>query len=179
MKRVYPLTIQSGMSQSDSYILMLGEAGTGVQIPIFIGGYEAQSILLAQEGVDTRRPLTHRLMSNLMDEYALTLQQVTIDRVSEGIFYATLHVSDGFNTKQLDSRTSDAIVLALLKGCPILVAEQVIEETGVKSSEVGGRSSKTSAQTLEALEAELRRCEEREDYERAAEIQRQIEKLKR
>lgn len=179
MKRVYPLTIQSGMSQSDSYILMLGEAGTGVQIPIFIGGYEAQSILLAQEGVDTRRPLTHRLMSNLMDEYALTLQQVTIDRVSEGIFYATLHVSDGFNTKQLDSRTSDAIVLALLKGCPILVAEQVIEETGVKSSEVGVRSSKTSAQTLEALEAELRRCEEREDYERAAEIQRQIEKLKR
>lgn len=179
MKRVYPLTIQSGMSQSDSYILMLGEAGTGVQIPIFIGGYEAQSILLAQEGVDTRRPLTHRLMSNLMDEYALTLQQVTIDRVSEGIFYATLHVSDGFNTKQLDSRTSDAIVLALLKGCPILVAEQVIEETGVKSSEVGVRSSKTSAQALEALEAELRRCEEREDYERAAEIQRQIEKLKR
>ena len=179
MKRVFPLTIQSGMSQSDSYILMLGEAGTGVQIPIFIGGYEAQSILLAQEGVDTRRPLTHRLMSNLMDEYALTLQQVTIDRVSEGIFYATLHVSDGFNTKQLDSRTSDAIVLALLKGCPILVAEQVIEETGVKSSEVGGRRSKTSAQTLEALEAELRRCEEREDYERAAEIQRQIEKLKR
>lgn len=179
MKRVFPLTIQSGMSQSDSYILMLGEEGTGVQIPIFIGGHEAQSILLAQEGVDTRRPLTHRLMSNLMDEYALTLQQVTIDRVSEGIFYATLHVSDGFNTKQLDSRTSDAIVLALLKGCPIMVAEQVIEETGVKSSEFGVRSPESSAQTLEALEAELRRCEEREDYERAAEIQRQIEKLKK
>ncbi len=178
MKRVYPLTIQSGMSQSDSYILMLGEAGTGVQIPIFIGGHEAQCILLAQEGVDTRRPLTHRLMCNLMDEYALTLQQVTIDRVSEGIFYATLHVSDGFNSRQLDSRTSDAIVLALLKGCPIMVDEQVIEETGVKSSELGIRSSELAEPTLETLEAELRRCEEKEDYERAAEIQRKIEEIK-
>lgn len=174
MKRVYPLTLQSGMSQSNSYILMLGEAGTGVQIPIFIGGHEAQVILLAQEGVETRRPLTHRLMTNLMEEYALTLQQVTIDRVNEGIFYATLHVSDGFNTKQFDSRASDAIVLALLQGCPIMVAEQVIEETGVTMAPTGANTKPTR----EALEAELRRCEENEDYERAAEIQRELEKLK-
>ena len=173
MRRVFPLTIQSGLSQSDSYILMLGEEGTGVQIPIFIGAFEAQSILLAQEGVDTRRPLTHRLMGNLMEEYALTLQEVTIDRVSEGIFYATLHVSDGFNNKQLDSRTSDAIVLALLKGCPIMAAEQVIEEAGVKMEPAA-----VGKPTLETLEAELRRCEEREDYERAAEIQREIEEVR-
>lgn len=175
MKRMFPLSIQSGLSQSDSYILMLGEAGTGRQVPIFIGGHEAQGILLAQESVETRRPLTHRLMCSIMDEYALTLQQVTIDRVSEGIFYATLHVSDGFSTKQFDSRTSDAITLALLKGCPILVAEQVIEETGVKMD----ISADSAEQNLEALEVELLRCEEREEYERAAEIQKQIEILKK
>ena len=162
LKRVFPLTIQRGMSQSDSYILMLGEAETGTQIPIFIGGYEAQSILLAQEHVDTRRPMTHMLLSRIMQEYALSLVEVTIDRVSEGIFYATLHVSDGFSQKRFDSRTS---------GSPIFVASQVLEECGVPITHSGQAS-------VEELEARLRRCEENEEYEQAAEIQKQIDELK-
>ena len=171
LKRVFPLTIQRGMSQSDSYILMLGEAETGTQIPIFIGGYEAQSSLLAQEHVDTRRPMTHMLLSRIMQEYALSLVEVTIDRVSEGIFYATLHVSDGFSQKRFDSRTSDAIALALLSGSPIFVASQVLEECGVPITHSGQAS-------VEELEARLRRCEENEEYEQAAEIQKQIDELK-
>lgn len=176
MKRVFPLTIQSGMSQSGSYILMLCEPESGVQVPIFIGAYEAQGILLAKESVKTRRPMTHELMMKVMEEYGLSLKEVSIDRVNEGIFYATLHMTDGFNTRSLDSRTSDAITLALLADCPIMMEESVIEETGVRME--GDSIMVKEENTLEELEAELRRCEENEEYERAAEIQQQIEKLK-
>lgn len=174
MKQVFPLTIQSGMSQSGSYILMLGEPESGMQVPIFIGAHEAQGILLAKETIQTRRPMTHELMMNIMSEYGLTLQQVTIDRVEEGIFYATLHMSDGFNEKHFDSRTTDAITLALLNECPIMMAESVIEETGVKVE-----SEEPETESLEVLEKKLAECEEREEYERAAEIQKEIERLKK
>lgn len=177
MKRVFPLTIQSGMSQSGSYILMLCEPESGVQVPIFIGAYEAQGILLAKESVKTRRPMTHELMMKVMEEYGLSLKEVSIDRVNEGIFYATLHMTDGFNTRTFDSRSSDAITLALLADCPILMDETVIDETGVRME--GDSITPNNESTLEELEAELRRCEQNEEYERAAEIQQQIEKLKR
>ncbi len=176
MKRVFPLTIQSGMSQSGSYILMLCEPESGVQVPIFIGAYEAQGILLAKEEVKTRRPMTHELMMKVMEEYGLALKEVTIDRMSEGIFYATLHMTDGFNSRNFDSRATDAITLALLSDCPIMMAEDVIEECGVRME---GESAKVKGEdTIEELEAELRRCEEKEEYERAAEIQEKIEKMK-
>ena len=178
MKQVYPVTIQSGMSQSGSYLLMLHEPIESRQIPIIIGPGEAQSILLAQnpeESNKIRRPLTHQLMVQMMSTYGLTLKKVTIDKVVEGIFYATLYVSDGFNEHRLDSRTTDAVTLALLTGTPVFADERVIEETGVR---VENNHPTEKEESLEELEEELRRCEENEDYERAAEIQTEIEKMK-
>lgn len=163
------------MSQSGSYILMLCEPESGIQVPIFIGAHEAQGILLAKEEVKTRRPMTHELMMKVMDEYGLTLKQVTIDRVSDGIFYATLHITDGFNSRSFDSRPSDAISLALLSDCPIMMAESVIEETGVRMENENEKMK--DGNSIEELEAELRRCEENEEYERAAEIQKMLIKL--
>ncbi len=176
MKRVFPLTIQNGMSQSGSYILMLCEPESGIQVPIFIGHHEAQGILLAKEEIKTRRPMTHELMVKVMDEYGLTLKEVSIDRVSDGIFYATLHMTDGFNTRTFDSRSSDAITLALLSDCPILMDDNVIEETGVTMQ--NANQNPENPNSIEQLEEQLRRCEEKEEYERAAEIQKQLEKLK-
>lgn len=180
MKQVFPLSIQSGMSQSDSYILMLCEPTSGLQIPIFIGVHEAQGILLAKETVKTRRPMTHELMVHIMSEYGLTLNEVTIDKVLEGIFYATLHMTDGFNEKHFDSRTSDAITLALHCDCPIMVADDVLEETGVKMENAASlfHDSEDPQHEIARLEEELRICEESEDYEQAAEIQKKIEHLK-
>lgn len=180
MKQVYPVTIQSGMSQSGSYLLMLHEPEGSRQIPIVIGRSEAQSILLAQnpeESSKIKRPMTHQLMVQMMNTYGLTVKMVTIDRVVEGVFYATLHVSDGFNEHQLDSRTTDAVTLALLTGAPIFADERVIEETGVKVENENTRT-RNEKPNVEELEEELRRCEENEDYERAAEIQKQIEELR-
>ena len=176
MKPVFPLTIQSGMSQSGSYILMLCEPQSGIQVPIFIGAHEAQGILLAKEEIKTRRPMTHQLIVKIMDQYGLSLKHVSIDRVSDGIFYATLHITDGFNSRTFDSRPSDAISLALLSHCPILMDDNVIEETGVTMQ--NANQNPENPNSIQQLEEQLRRCEESEEYERAAEIQKQLEKLK-
>ena len=177
MKQVYPVTIQSGAAQTGNYILTLHEPEGGIQVPVIIGHNEAQCILLAknpEESGRLRRPMTHQMLMNIMEQYGLTLIQVTIDRVLEGVFYATLHISDGFNERAIDSRTTDAITLALLSDAPIYMDERVLAETGVTT-----RKPQASEQpTLEELEEELHRCEEAEDYERAAEIQTLIDKLK-
>ena len=177
MKQMVPYTIQGGMSQSGSYILMLREKDGEMQVPIFVGAHEAECIMLAQSGVATRRPMTHQLMASMMEAYGLTLRRVTIDRVVEGIFYASLHVSDGFSEQAFDCRTSDAMVLALQAGCPIWAEDTVVEETGMRV-ENGERRAESGERSLEELEEELRRCEENEEYERAAEIQAKIDKVK-
>lgn len=178
MKQVFPATIQSGASQTGNYILTLHEPEGGMTVPIIIGQNEAQCILLAKDKVKMRRPLTHELITHMMETYALTLKEVTIDRVVEGVFYATLHISDGFNEKRIDSRTTDAVTLALLTHAPIWMEEKVLAECGVKmkNEELGTKNH--AAASVEQLEEELRRCEETEDYERAAEIQKQLEQLK-
>ena len=185
MKQVYPVTIESGMSQSGSCILMLSDPEGGRQVPIVIGRNEAQNILLAlspEESGKIRRPMTHQLMVEIMSVYGLSLKKVTIDRVVEGVFFATLHMTDGFNEKAIDSRTTDAVTLALLEDVPVYMDERVLEETGVKvTSEhvgTGGSGVRTAESELDELEQELKRYEEEENYERAAEIQRKIEMLK-
>ena len=174
MKRVYPITIQSGAAQTGNHILMLLEPEGNRQVPIIIGQSEAQGILLAKQNVATRRPLTHQLMVNTLEAYGLSIVEVTIDRVVEGIFYATLHLTDGFNRKDIDCRTTDAISLALLTDAPIMMDDTVIEETSMR---VESSTEKTDTPTLKQLQEELQRCEETEDYERAAEIQKQIEQM--
>ena len=181
MKQVYPITIQSGAAQTGNYILTLQEPEGGNEVPIIIGRTEAQCILLAknpEESSRLRRPMTHQMVLNMMEMYGLTLLSVSIERVVEGVFYATLHVSDGFNEREVDSRTTDAITLALLADAPIYMEERVLRECGVRSAEHTEGRHGTAGEELKRLEEELRRCEDREDYERAAEIQKRIESLR-
>jgi bifunctional DNase/RNase len=89
-------------------------------------------------------------------------------------------MTDGFNEKHFDSRTSDAITLALLCDCPIMVADEVLEETSVKMDNPPFKATPSDPkEEIARLEEELLACEEREEYERAAEIHQRIEQLKR
>lgn len=175
MKQVYPISIEGGPSRTGSYILMLEEPLSGRRIPIVIGEHEAHGILIAKGMVPTGRPMTHRLMANLMANYGISLVSATIDRVADGIFYATLHTTDGFNPKDIDSRTTDAVTLALLCNAPLFVADSVLDECGTAATPA---QKMPEVPTIESLERELQRCEETEDYERAAEIQEQINKMR-
>ncbi len=163
------------MARTGSYILMLEEPESGRRIPIVIGEHEAQGILIAKGMVPTTRPTTHRLAVTIMGQYGITVTGASIDRMADGIFYATIHTTDGFNNKDIDSRTTDAVTIALLCGAPLTVADSVLEECGTPAS-----AAKPVAEvvSVESLERELRRCEDTEDYERAAEIQKQIEGLR-
>lgn len=166
---------------SDSFILVLNAPQVKKQVPVLIGESEAQAIVLAIEQQQLQRPLTHTLICNIMDEYMLNLKQVSIDRFEEGVFYATLLMTDGFNEKKIDARTSDAVVLALLKQCPIYMDMNVLQETsmdpGALDENIEPNEQADKAELIQQLEEQLRQCEADEDYEQAAEIMKRLEKL--
>ena len=181
---VFPLHITQTMSMTDSYILVLDAPEKGVQVPILIGSNEAHAIFMAMENKQASRPLTHDLLNNILDQFMLEVKHVTIDRFDEGIFYASLYVSDGIFEKRIDSRTSDAIILALMRHCKIDMDVKVLEETSMQPGALRNnlpqyRDEKPTIEpTVEELEALLRRCEESEDYEQAAELQKRIDEMK-
>lgn len=181
--QVYPLQIAQTMSMSDSYILVLNAPEKGKHVPVLIGESEAQAIIMAIEQKEARRPLTHNLLNHILEEYMLTLNKVTIDRFDEGIFYSSLYISDGFSQKRIDSRTSDAVVLAIMQHCDILIDLSVLEETSMDPNALTDnlpqqRGTALREATIEELEQQLRECEAEEDYEQAAEIMKRINQMK-
>lgn len=176
---VFPEEIRR-VSESGSCLLMLTIPSSGRCIPVVIREPEAEAIILALQAVKTERPMTHKLMCNIMHEYGLSLKEVTIERFSEGIYYSSLTLSDGFNDKRIDSRTSDAITLALTAHAPIYATQNIIDETSVEPLLLDNPGEERfTHQTLEELEEKLQECLENEDYEQAAEIQAQIDKMKK
>lgn len=122
------IALSSSVTQLQSYAVVLGEVGGLRKLPIVIGSFEAQSIAVALEQIKPSRPLTHDLMTNLMDTFNINLMEVVIYRLSEGIFYANLVCEKDGETLEIDSRTSDAVALAIRNGCPIYTYEQILNE---------------------------------------------------
>lgn len=161
-----------------SYMLMLVEHDENRYVPILIGEQEAQGIIMAAEGRKARRPMPHDLLVDLCDQFDIKITRITIDRFEEGIFYASIHAKDSFAEHRIDSRTSDAVLLAMKTDTLILVAESVLEEAGVSVEQLTQNTDDMSPERQRAmLEDLLREAEEREDYERAAEIQKQLDDL--
>ena len=178
--KVYPTEVLQGFTDTAMFVLMLYDPMGNKKVPVMIGEHEAEMIILEQEQQQARRPMTYQLIVSILDSFALTLKLVRIDRFEEGIFYASLVVSDGFNEKIIDARASDAVVLALHLSVDIEMSKSVIDETGFtpldNDFELG--NPLTKGESLEELEEELRICEENEDYERASEIMKKINALK-
>ena len=123
--------ITYSQSQSGAYALLLEVKGDQTRLPIIIGEAEAQSIAIAIEGHETRRPLTHDLFKTFAKSYEINITEVVINRFKEGLFYSELHcIKDGEETI-IDARTSDAVALALRFDAPIYANSQVVEEAGI------------------------------------------------
>jgi bifunctional DNase/RNase len=123
--------ITYSQSQSGAYALLLEVKGEQTRLPIIIGEAEAQSIAIAIEGHETRRPLTHDLFKTFAKSFDINITEVVINRFKEGLFYSELHcIKDGEETI-IDARTSDAVALALRFDAPIYANSQVIEEAGI------------------------------------------------
>ncbi|MBR6417604.1 MAG: bifunctional nuclease family protein [Bacteroidales bacterium] len=171
-KKVYPTEILQGFTETSMFVMMLYEPMGSRKVPIMIGRHEAEMLMIEQGNQPPKRPMTHQLIVSIMDSFALTLKLVRIDRFEEGIFYASLIVSDGFNTHAIDARASDAVLLALHQSVDIEMAETVLNDTSfeVQNDDIDISSTLPGSESIEELEEELRRCEENEEYERAAEI---------
>lgn len=119
-------------TQTGAYALVLGETvGNKRRLPIIIGGFEAQAIAIELESMTPSRPLTHDLFKNLADAFDINLLEVIIYNLVEGIFYAKLIIQQGTDTIEIDTRTSDAIALAVRFKCPIFTYEFILSSAGI------------------------------------------------
>lgn len=127
--RVQGLT--NSQIQSGAYALILAEENGPRRIPIIVGTSEAQSIAIALEKITPPRPLTHDLFATFTKAFGIFLQEVFIYKFEDGVFYSELTFNDGKQQIKLDSRTSDAIAIALRVKCDIFTTEQIVRECGI------------------------------------------------
>ena len=125
------LGISYSQTQSGAYALVLTEEDGDRRIPIIVGGFEAQSIAIQLEGLKPPRPLTHDLFMNFAKSFHIDLLEVNIYKLEEGVFYSKLLCDNGDKSISIDTRTSDAIALALRFKCPIYTTEEIIERAGI------------------------------------------------
>ena len=167
-------------SESKSYAVILKEITGEKCLPVIVGSFEAQSIALAIETVDTPRPLTHDLICDVITGVDSVLNTVRINGLEEGVFFAQLEIeSTTFGKKTIDARPSDAIAIALRMDTPILVANKVIDEAGVleESIEREKPSKKKNQLSIKTLKNRMQSAIDEEEYEIAAKLRDKISRL--
>lgn len=177
------LGITSSQIQAGAYALVLSEEGGAYRIPVIVGVAEAQSIAVKLENVRPPRPLSHDLIVSLTHAFGIGLEEVFIYKFENGVFLSELHFGDDDRKVVIDSRTSDAIALAMRTCAPIYTTREILKKAGfvsekgeVKVAPVDSELKEIDLKkfAVEELEKMLSKCVEREEYERAAEIKRII-----
>ena len=164
---------------SRSYAVILTEINGTRKLPVIVGAFEAQSIALALESMDTPRPLTHDLIGLLIKEVEANLVAVRITSLEEGVFYATLDINGKITGKRsVDSRPSDAIAVGLRMQAPIMIAEKLFDEAGIENEDEDIPGETSASLSVKELEDRLQVAVEGEKYEVAAKIRDQIKELK-
>lgn len=181
------VALSHSITQTHSYAVVLGEVSGVRRIPIVIGGFEAQAIAVALERMNPTRPLTHDLMKNFMLAFNVELNEVIIYDLQEGVFFARLICSSDNDTVEIDSRTSDALALAVRFGCPIYTYEHILAQpevftpgsesgkiiAGPVTTETGGKEDLKSM-SIDDLNTLLNEVLENEDYIKAISIRDEI-----
>jgi len=181
-------------TQSGAYALVFNEADGTRRLPIIIGGTEAQAIAIELEGMTPSRPLTHDLFKSFAEEFQFTVEEIIIYNLIEGIFFSKLICKnkDG-NSVEIDSRTSDAVAIAVRFNCPIFTYEFILSSAGIiledQETEEGDEKEdiletessnelpiviqdtpEESKMTIEELEEELNNAIKNEEYEKASKL---------
>ena len=185
------IALSHSVTQSHSFAVVLGEVGGTRRLPIVIGGFEAQAIAVPLDNMKPSRPLTHDLMKTMCDTFEIELEYIFISKLADGVFYSNLVCKRGAEYFDIDSRTSDALALAVRFDCPIYVEESILLEAGVeadpneeatlidpqeKETAELAKSSATSYHTMTVpeLQVELKAALDNEDYELAARIRDEL-----
>ncbi|HTL83295.1 MAG TPA: bifunctional nuclease family protein [Bacteroidia bacterium] len=189
-------------TQSGAYALVLGESKGQRRLPIIIGGFEAQAIAIELEKMTPSRPLTHDLFKSFAESFGISVREVLIYNLVEGIFFAKLICTNGKEDTEVDARTSDAIALAVRFNCPIYTYEFILSQAGIilddektaeaKEEETEETTEETdeilaaasgvpeySRKSVKELEEMMRKAIEDENYERASRIRDELNKRKK
>lgn len=181
-------------TQSGAYALVLGEQEGKRRLPIIIGGFEAQAIAIELEDMTPSRPLTHDLFKSFSESFDIKITEVIIYNLIEGIFHAKLVCNRNGEEVEIDTRTSDAVALAVRFKCPINTYEFILEEAGIileddeteeapsdkpapKSAPTPKKEKKGIASLkISELHDKLQEAIDRENYEEASKIRDEINK---
>lgn len=129
--------------QDGAFAMLLAAEGTQKRIPIIIGASEAQAIAIVVENIKPQRPMTHDLFATMAHAFGIELREVFIYSFEDGIFSSEMTFSDGERTVALDSRTSDAVAVALRTGAPIYTTPEILEQAGIEFREVESDEGET------------------------------------
>ena len=182
--------LSGSVSQSNNFAVILAETDGERKLPVVIGNFEAQAIAVAIERMHQARPMTHDLFKNLMDSFHIDLQEIVINNLTDGIFFAQMVCQKDGELYEIDSRTSDALAMAARFQCPIYTYESIMETAGIiiedeepqpRAKRSGGRTSRRktgglSSYPIEGLQKMLEDVLNSEDYERAALIRDEIKR---
>lgn len=188
------VALSHSVTNSHNYAVVLGESTGNRRLPIIIGGFEAQAIAVAMEKMAPNRPLTHDLFRNTLDAFEISLKEIVINNLLDGIFYARMVCIKDGEEFEIDSRTSDAIAMAVRFECPIYTYEFIMEQAGVvldeqeaaqqgktirkKQSEKKVEEMSIESMSIENLEKLLSKVLSNEDYEKAAKIRDELNNRK-
>jgi bifunctional DNase/RNase len=192
------VALSHSITQTHSYAVVLGEVDGLRRLPIVIGGFEAQAIAVALERMQPSRPLTHDLFANFMDTFSIELTEVLIYKLEEGVFFAKLVCRYSDVLTEIDSRTSDALALAVRANCKIYTFENILDTAGLYLENEGSEAADEPRQTqvpvtskptqsdpdmkkmsLDELNKLLQTVLEQEDYVRAINIRDEINRRKK
>lgn len=186
------LNITDSQAQVGAFALLLGEVDGERQLPIIIGPAEAQATALRLKGVITPRPLTHDLFVSTLEILGINVLRVLIYKAKEGIFYSYIYLKKENEIIRVDSRTSDAVAIAIRTNCPIFIYESILEQECLRMSDKdGARFNDSDDDDEEGIEEEtegdfsynasptslenaLEQAIKDENYELAAKIRDQI-----
>ena len=187
-------------TQSGAYALILSELDGGRRLPIIIGGFEAQSVAIAlDKELKPKRPLTHDLFKSFADRYNIYVKQVIINKLMDGVFFSSLICEKDKTEEIIDSRTSDAIAMALRFNAPIFIYDSILNEAGFDAKNINKSKKNKSDESwiqsfvkeegkqmkvpddlnklpLSKLKSLLDKLVNLEDYERAVKIRDEISK---
>lgn len=184
--RLKVLGLSVGQIRQGAYALILAQVDGPIRIPVVIGVPEANAIAARMEHVATRRPMVHDLFSTMVHAFGIVLQEVFIHKFEDGVFYSELNFTDGERRVTIDSRTSDAIAIAMRTGAPIYTTPEILHECGfvLENDPTAQPAAEAPAPpreeelTEEELAKKLADAVATENYEEAARINTLIEKKK-
>lgn len=179
-------------TQTGAYALVLGEVGAKRRLPVIIGNFEAQAIAIELESMKPSRPLTHDIFKSFAESFNVSIKEVIIYNLVEGVFYAKIICESNGKEVEIDARTSDAIALAVRFKCEVFTYEFILEKAGIileedqeitsvddddeEDLEEVDEPRSINDMSLDELEQMIEEAISNEDYERASKIRDEINK---